>query len=230
MPIPRRILVVEDDPAIRAGVCDALRMAGHTVMEAADGEAGLRKALESEADLVLLDVVMPKQDGIWVLAQIRRERPTLPVIMLTARGTEADRVRGLSTGADDYVVKPFSLRELLARVDAVLRRSPERAHPVESIAFAGGASADLKRCAATAPGGVQATLSEREVELLRYLAAHPGRAIARDELLGRVWRITGISGAETRTVDACVGRLREKLGEGAIRTVHGKGYLLEAKP
>ena len=229
MPTPRRILVVEDDGAIRAGVCDALRLVGHTPLEAADGEAGLRVALENEVDLVLLDVVMPKQDGIWVLAHIRRERPTLPVIMLTARGTEADRVRGLSTGADDYVVKPFSLRELLARVDAVLRRSPERAHPVKALAFANGTEANLKTCACKTAQGASATLSEREVELLRYLAAHPGRAIARDELLGRVWRIEGISGAETRTVDVCVMRLREKLGEGAIKTVHGKGYLLEVK-
>lgn len=230
MPTPRRILVVEDDPAIRAGVRDALRLAGHVPLEAADGEEGLRVALENEVDLVLLDVVMPKQDGIQVLAKIRRERPTLPVIMLTARGTEADRVRGLSTGADDYVVKPFSLRELLARVDAVLRRSPERAHPVERLAFAGGASADLRTCAIRAPNGEPATLSPREVEFLRYLAAHPGRAIAREELLGRVWRLPGTGGAETRTVDACVVRLREKLGDGAIRTVHGKGYMLEVAP
>lgn len=229
MPSPRRILIVEDDPAIRAGVCDALRMVGHTPLEAADGDAGLRVALENEVDLVLLDVVMPKQDGISVLAHIRRERPTLPVIMLTARGTEADRVRGLSGGADDYVVKPFSLRELLARVDAVLRRSPERAHPVDALAFANGTKVNLQTCACHPSNGAPATLSEREVELLRYLAAHPGRAISRDELLARVWRIEGISGAETRTVDVCVMRLREKLGEGAIKTVHGKGYLLEVK-
>ncbi len=227
MPAPRRILIVEDDPAIRAGVCDALRLVGHTPLEAADGEAGLRLALGNEVDLVLLDVVMPKQDGIAVLAQIRRERPTLPVIMLTARGTEADRVRGLSGGADDYVVKPFSLRELLARVDAVLRRSPERAHPVAQLAFANGTLADLQTCACRKSDGASTTLSEREMELLRYFAAHPDRAISRDELLTRVWRIEGIGGHETRTVDACVVRLREKLGEGAIKTVHGKGYLLE---
>jgi DNA-binding response OmpR family regulator len=230
MPIARRILVVEDDPAIRAGVRDALRLGGHTPLEAADGDDGLRLALEEEVDLVLLDVVLPKKDGIAVLADIRRERPTLPVIMLTARGTEADRVRGLAGGADDYVVKPFSLRELLARVEAVLRRSPERSHPVEKLRLTGGGEADLKAMAARAPGGAATTLSEREAELLRYLAAHPGRAISRDELLLRVWRIEGVSGGETRAVDACVLRLREKIGDGALRTVHGKGYLLETLP
>lgn len=227
MPVSRRILVVEDDAAIRLGVRDALRLQGHVPLEAADGEAGLRLALEDEVDLVLLDVVLPKKDGIEVLTRIRRERPTLPVIMLTARGTEADRVRGLFGGADDYVVKPFSLRELFARIDAVLRRSPERVHPVGHLRLPGGAEADLKAMTARGPGGAPATLSEREAELLRYLAAHAGRAISRDELLRRVWRVEGVSGGETRAVDACVQRLREKLGDASVRTVHGKGYCLE---
>ena len=115
------VLVVEDDLAIRRGLADALRYAGYEVLEAADGTAGLAQALEGEVDLVLLDVMMPKQSGFDVLRALRAARPTLPVIMVTARGAEEDRVRGLSEGADDYVVKPFSAKELLARVDAVLR-------------------------------------------------------------------------------------------------------------
>src|SRR6059058_4632589 len=118
-----RIVVVEDEPAIRRGVVDALRASGYTVAEAADGERGLEEAVRLGVDLVLLDLLLPKRDGLEVLAELRKTRPTLPVIILTARGSEDDRVRGLKMGADDYVVKPFSARELLARVEAVLRRA-----------------------------------------------------------------------------------------------------------
>src|SRR5437667_1637662 len=121
-----RVVVVEDEQAIRRGVADALRVSGYDVHEAADGAQGLEQALRRGVDLVLLDLLLPKRDGLDVLAELRRVRPTLPVIILTARGTEEDRVRGLKMGADDYVVKPFSARELLARVEAVLRRSVDR--------------------------------------------------------------------------------------------------------
>ncbi len=120
------VLVVEDDAAIRRGIVDSLRFAGYGVFEAGDGEKGLTAALSADPDLVLLDVLMPKMDGFEVLKAIRKSRPNLPVIMLTARGAEEDRVKGLRTGADDYVVKPFNTGELLARVEAVLRRSPAR--------------------------------------------------------------------------------------------------------
>src|SRR6266849_2031556 len=121
-----RVVVIEDEPAIRRGVVDALRASGYEVAEAADGAQGTEEALRRSVDLVLLDLLLPKRDGLDVLAEIRKVRPTLPVIILTARGTEEDRVRGLKLGADDYVVKPFSARELLARVEAVLRRSVDR--------------------------------------------------------------------------------------------------------
>src|SRR5262245_59150879 len=127
-----RIVVVEDEPAIRRGVVDLLRVNGYDVAEAADGAAGLDEAIRRGVDLVLLDLLLPRRDGLDVLAELRKVRPTLPVIILTARGTEDDRVRGLKMGADDYVVKPFSARELLARVEAVLRRSVDR--PVEVTA------------------------------------------------------------------------------------------------
>src|SRR5262245_59824 len=121
-----RIVVVEDEPAIRRGVVDVLKASGYEVTEAADGARGLEEAVRLGVDLVLLDPLIPKRDGLEVLTEVRKVRPTLPVIILTARGTEEDRVRGLKMGADDYVVKPFSARELLARVEAVLRRSVDR--------------------------------------------------------------------------------------------------------
>src|SRR6185436_15888779 len=121
-----RILVVEDDRAIREGIVDALAFQGYAVVQAERGDVGIEKALHGGCDLVLLDLVLPGADGLTVLREVRRARPTLPVIILTARGDESERVRGLKDGADDYVVKPFSIRELLARVEAVLRRSPER--------------------------------------------------------------------------------------------------------
>src|SRR2546423_15330465 len=138
------IVVVEDEPAIRRGVTDALRVIGYGVTEAADGDAGLAAALRRDVGLVLLDLLLPKRDGLDVLAELRKVRPALPVIVLTARGSEDDRVRGLRMGADDYVVKPFSAPELLARVEAVLRRSVDR--PVEvSAARLGQAVIDFKR-------------------------------------------------------------------------------------
>src|SRR5215469_11025818 len=126
-----RVVVIEDEPAIRRGVADVLRATGYEVAEAADGTQGLEEALRRSVDLVLLDLLLPKRDGLDVLAEVRKVRPTLPVIILTARGGEDDRVRGLKMGADDYVVKPFSARELLARVEALLRRAPGR--PAEDV-------------------------------------------------------------------------------------------------
>ena len=164
-----------------------------------------------------------------VLEGIRAARPTLPVIILTARGDEGDRVKGLQLGADDYVVKPFGVKELIARVRAVLRRSPDRPLDVAVVRFAGEVEADLLR-REVRRGGVREELSEKEVDLLRYLACNPGRAIAREELLRNVWRIDP-GGAPTRTIDMAVARLREKLGDSAdeprlLMTVRGKGYML----
>ncbi|MEZ6233140.1 MAG: response regulator transcription factor [Phycisphaerales bacterium] len=227
------VLVVEDDEAIRLGVVDALELHGYAPLEAADGVEGLRMALSEDIDLVLLDIMMPRMDGLTMLEEVRRIKPGLAVIMLTARGEESDRVRGLKAGADDYVVKPFSASELLARVQAVLRRSAERPQGVGRLAIA-GLTIDFQRRELVRPSGVREPIPEREAELLRYLASNRGRAISRDELLSRVWNLDP-RGVQTRTVDMAVARLREQLGDnpqnpGVIVTVRGKGYMLAAAP
>ena len=224
----QRLLVIEDDPAIRSGVVDALEFAGYDVFEAGDGDLGLEMAIQTDCDLLLLDLVLPGAAGLDILREVRATRPTLPVIIMTAKGGENDRVQGLSGGADDYVVKPFSVKELLARVEAVLRRSPERPADVHELAFAGG-RADLARREVVLDDGTRGELSEKEAELLRYLGQNPGRAISREELLARVWRISP-GHSETRTIDMHVARLREKLHDdpsrpGIILTVRGKGYM-----
>ncbi|MHC4820931.1 MAG: response regulator transcription factor [Planctomycetota bacterium] len=223
------VLVVEDDPAIRRGLVDALSYRGFRVREAEDGRTGLETALGAELDLVLLDVLLPEMDGFSVLEELRRAKPRLPVIMVTARGMESDTVRGLSAGADDYVVKPFSAKELLARVDAVLRRSAERPATV-SVLERAGRTIHLERREVTLPDGATRILSEKEADLLIYLASAPGRAVAREELLQHVWGIDP-RGVSTRTVDMHVARLREKLDDAAgepqvLVTVRGKGYML----
>jgi len=219
---------VEDDAAIRAGVVTALEFHGYRVHEAADGIAGLELCLRLDCDLVLLDLSLPGRDGLEILEQLRSARARLPVIVLTARGSEDDRIRGLRLGADDYVVKPFSVGELIARVEAVLRRSAERPEDLEEISLVEGGRADLARGEARFSDGRRVELSPREVELLRYLARHAGRIISREELLERVWRVDPV-GLQTRTVDMHIARLREKL-EGTpdepalITTVRGRGY------
>jgi DNA-binding response OmpR family regulator len=224
----QQILTIEDDAAIRRGIVDALRFSGYNTLEAADGNVGLEMATTCEFDLLLLDLVLPKRDGFAILQEVRRLRPTLPVIILTARGEEADRVRGLHDGADDYVVKPFSVKELLARVEAVLRRSAERPVSLAEIHIPGRVI-DLKRREVRFEQGDRVELSEREVELVQYLASNPNRAISRDELLANVWLISP-KNITTRTIDMHITRLREKLRDdpdqpSIILTVRGTGYM-----
>jgi DNA-binding response OmpR family regulator len=223
------VLTVEDDPAIRRGIVDALRFAGYEPLEAGDGDAGLALATSRNYDLLLLDLVLPGAGGLEILRQVRAVRPTQPVIILTARGEETDRVAGLRLGADDYVVKPFSVKELLARIEAVLRRSPERPQPIAQWKH-NGLLVDLARREVRFDDGRRDELSDKEVELLRYLAMHAGRAISREELLERVWGLSP-RGIATRTIDMHVARLREKLRDDpsapqVILTVRGKGYMI----
>jgi DNA-binding response OmpR family regulator len=227
--LAQNILTVEDDAAIRRGVVDALSYAGYTVLESGRGDEGCQMALRRELDLLLLDMVLPGKTGLEILREVRNVRPTLPVIILSARGEENDRVAGLRLGADDYVVKPFSVNELLARVAAVLRRSPSRPTDVNELELPAG-RVDFARCEIRFQDGNRAELSEREQQLLRYLAQHAGRAVARQELLENVWQIDA-RGVSTRTVDMHVARLREKLRDDpnepqVLVTVRGRGYML----
>lgn len=227
---PARIIVVEDEPAIRRGVADALRAVGYAVGEAADGPAGLAEASRPDADLILLDLMLPRMDGLEVLRRLRLARPAVPVIILTARGTEDDRVRGLTRGADDYVVKPFSARELLARVEAVLRRALAPPAPAPRARL-GAATIDLQRREVCWDGGGRTELSETECGILTLLLANRERAVSREEILAAVWGIEP-AGVETRTIDMHVARLRTKLRDPsgrvmpeAILTVRSHGYM-----
>jgi two-component system, OmpR family, alkaline phosphatase synthesis response regulator PhoP len=226
------ILVVEDDPAIRRGLVDALAFAGYAPLQAGDGHAAVDAAASRPIDLVLLDILLPKADGFEVLTAIRAAKPSLPVIFLTAKGEEIDRVRGLRLGADDYVVKPFSATELLARVEAVLRRSAERPQPLRTLRLA-GRTIDFERREVldeSCSPPRRESLSQREADLLAYLGANRSRAVSREELLSRVWGVDS-RGLQTRAVDMTIARLRDLLGDdphtpAIIVTVRNKGYML----
>jgi len=226
-----RIVVVEDEPAIRRGVCDMLRLSGYEVAEASDGLKGLAEASRNDVDLVLLDLMLPRKDGLEVLRDLRQTRPAVPVIILTAKGGEDDRVRGLKMGADDYVLKPFSARELLARIEAVLRRSSGRSAGAVTHARLGHATIDLQRREIDWGGGKRTDLSETECGILLFLVEHRKRAVSREEMLSRLWGFEP-AGIETRTVDMHVARLRTKLRDPdgratpeAILTVRAHGYM-----
>jgi DNA-binding response OmpR family regulator len=221
-----RVLVVDDDRTVREVVVSYLRAHEHEVVEAGDGEAALRAMRDHPADLVVLDLMLPGIDGIEVCRRLRAAGDT-PVVMLTALGEETDRVVGLEVGADDYVTKPFSPRELALRVDSVLRRSRGSAAPRRLE------DGDLvvDEAAHTAyRGGLPLSLTGREYDLLRFLLAHPGTAFSRDDLLKQVW---GWSVGDQSTVTVHVRRLREKVESDPTRperllTVWGVGYRWEA--
>jgi len=227
-----RIVVIEDETPIRRGVADALAASGYDVVEAEDGVKGFDEAIRRGVSLVLLDLMLPRKDGLEVLAELRRLRPTLPVIVLTARGSEDDRVKGLRMGADDYMVKPFSARELLARVEAVLRRSVDRPADVQTARF-GRAVVDFARREVRWSSTSREELSETEAAILAFLVANKDRAVSRQELLARLWGIgTNESAVETRTIDMHVARIRSKLKDpsgrrtgDAIVTVRAQGYM-----
>lgn len=225
----RTVLIVEDDSPIRRGIVDALQFAGYVTRECASGKDAVAAAIDPQVSLLLLDVMLPGLDGFSILDQVRARRPNLPIIMVTARGNESDRVRGLRDGADDYVVKPFSAKELLARVEAVLRRAHGSEETISRLRQGSIAVDLLRREIAFAPEE-RTSLSDKEVAILRHLAMNRDRAVDRDELLESIW---GFNPARmrTRTVDMHIARLREKLQQNGdartmISTVRGKGYML----
>jgi DNA-binding response OmpR family regulator len=220
-----RILIVEDEPNMVSGLRDNFEFEGYDVITAPDGVAGLQRALDESPDLVLLDVMMPRMSGLDVCKQLKTKRPSIPIIMLTARGQEVDKVVGLELGADDYVTKPFSIRELLARVKAVLRRSNTLPKEQEQYAF-GDVQVNLKSCQVSR-SGKPLDFSTKEFDLLKFFLCHSGETLSRDRLLEEVWGYDRFP--TTRTVDAHIVRLRQKLESKPedprfILTVHGTGY------
>ncbi len=219
----RSIVVIEDERPIAAAIAARLRSEGFAVEVADDGPAGIALCARLRPDLVILDLMLPGLDGIEVCKRIQRERP-VAVLMLTARDTETDLIVGLEVGADDYMTKPFSARELVARVRAILRRS-ERPAPGDEIAVSvGGVQLDPATRRVSLDGDA-VHLTPTEFELLHYLAVRPGRVATREELLEQVWGYDIPSGA--RTVDSHIRSIRRKLGSDLVRTVHGVGYAVE---
>ena len=220
-----KILVVEDEPAMVAGLRDNFEFEGYEVITAQDGVEGLERALEESPDLVVLDVMMPRMSGLEVCKQLRAKRASLPIIMLTARGQKIDKVVGLELGADDYVTKPFSIRELLARVKSVLRRTAALPKDKEQHSFS-DVEVDLRRCRVVRSGQAL-DISSKEFDLLKYFICHPGETLSRDRLLEDVWGYENYP--TTRTVDTHLVRLRQKLEPDPEQpqyflTVHGTGY------
>jgi DNA-binding response OmpR family regulator len=221
-----RVLIVEDEASLREGLIDLLSGAGHEVVAVAEGQAAIELGSGESFDLVLLDLMLPDLDGIEVCRRLREVRPVLPILMLTARGAEADKVAGLDAGADDYVTKPFGARELLARLDALARRAA--AAPAEpEVIEQDGCRIDLNRLQARR-GEETNALTPREVGIVRWLYRHRNRAVTRSELLERVWGASG--DLQTRTVDMTVAKLRQKIeldpaAPRLVVTVTGVGYI-----
>ncbi len=223
-----RILILEDELPMRTALADLLTAQGYRVAACADGVCGLERAVSEQPDLLLLDVMMPGLDGFRVCREVRRVAPRLPILMLTAKGLVDDRVTGLDAGADDYLVKPFSSRELLARVRALLRRSEREAVALETVTF-GDVTVDFSKQTCTR-AGVAVTLSAKEFGILKLLAEHAGEPVTRERFLEAVWGYNAFP--TTRTVDNQILALRQKLENDPanprhLLTVHGIGYRLE---
>jgi DNA-binding response OmpR family regulator len=223
-----RILIIEDELPMRTALQDCLEAEGHRVLSAADGERGLELAISEKPDLILLDIMMPRLDGYALCAELRRLGHTVPILMLTAKGHIEDRVTGLDAGADDYLVKPFSTEELLARIRALLRRVTKQARAANTLEL-GEARIDFAQQRAWR-GEQTLHLKAKEYAMLRLMAECPGEVISRERFLDAVWGYTAFP--TTRTVDNHIAGLRAKLEPDPdhprwIKTVHGSGYRLE---
>jgi DNA-binding response OmpR family regulator len=223
-----RILIIEDELPMRTALHDALKAEGYRVLTASDGNAGLHRALDEKPDLVLLDIMMPKLDGYAVCAELRRLELQTPILMLTAKGRVEDRVVGLDAGADDYLVKPFSTEELLARIRALLRRARRRDRVPVKLRL-GEVEIDLVRQTAVRHRK-QLYLTTKEIAMIRLMSETPGEPVSRERFLDLVWGYTAFP--TTRTVDTHIASLRSKIEVDPeaprwIKTVHGVGYKLE---
>jgi two-component system alkaline phosphatase synthesis response regulator PhoP len=223
----KRILVIEDEPQMLLGLRDNLELEGYEVQTASDGDEGLTKASSFNPDLVILDVMLPKKNGFDVCRELRSRSTTLPIVMLTARSAETDKVLGLELGADDYVTKPFSITELLARVRAVLRRAgTQRPSAPGEIVRIGDIEIDFKLHQARR-GRQRIEFTAREFDLLRYFVQHTGQVVTREQILNEVWGYEEFP--TTRTIDNFVAKLRQKIERAPhapehILTIHGSGY------
>jgi two-component system OmpR family response regulator len=221
-----RLLVVEDDAKIASFVSKGLEQAGFAVDHAANGEDGLHLALSEAYDAAIIDLMLPKLDGLSLIAELRRNQISTPVIILSARRTVADRVKGLQTGSDDYLVKPFSFSELLARVQALIRRTSGAAHPTRLTA--GDLAMDLLT-REVIRGGARIDLQPREFALLEYLMRQPGRAVSKTMILEHIWDYS--FDPQTNVVDVLICRLRTKVDRDfepkMIQTIRGVGYVLK---
>ncbi|MCI0488127.1 MAG: response regulator transcription factor [Blastocatellia bacterium] len=220
-----KLLIVEDDQAMAVALRDGFEYEGYSVKVARDGADGLRLAIDEEPDIIILDVMLPKMSGLDICKRLRNEGNQIPIILLTARGQEIDKVLGLKLGADDYVTKPFSFMELAARVEAVLRRASGRIEKIENFQF-GDVALDFKKHVATKGGG-PLELSHREFKILQYFIEHRGEVVSRDQLLDSVWGYDSFP--LTRTVDTHIAKLRHKIEDDPgnpiyIVTVHRVGY------
>lgn len=221
----KRILVVEDDPAILRGLLDNLRNEHYTVESESDGVKGLEKAAKLQWDLLILDIMLPRMNGLEICKALRQQGSSIPILMLTGKGEETDKVLGLELGADDYVTKPFSIRELLARVKALLRRQSGLNASVEETQI-GDIHVDFKKQEMTR-GKKKIEMSAKEFELLKYFVEREGKVISRDELLNEVWGYDALP--TTRTVDNYILSLRKKIEPKPSKpthllTVHTVGY------
>lgn len=219
------ILVVEDEPGIRQGVCDLLAFHGYLPVGVESGEEGLQRATQETFALVLLDVMLPGKNGFEICTELRQQIPEQPIIMLTAKGSEEDIVKGFRCGSDDYITKPFSVRELVARVEALLRRSGRLGQPDQSFVF-GLWQIDADKLTATSNDD-RCDLTRREISMLHLFYKERGRIVSRRRLLSEVWGFGNSENINTRTVDMHIAKLRKKIersGSSPIETVRGEGY------
>lgn len=227
----KTILVVEDEPSLIFTLRDTLESEGYNVIVSEDGEQAVPLVQEHKPDLMILDIMLPGKSGYDICKEVRSLKYTFPIIMLTAKDQEIDKVKGLNLGADDYLTKPFGVKELLARIQARLRRASAYSSSSEvEILKLGNVTIDLQESEVTLPDGSKNELTAREVELIRYLLSAGGEPVSRDELLEKVWRYE--FSTNTRTVDVHISKLRAKIEEKPddpryLITLHGVGYLLK---